>query len=128
MASGALTPIAGAADLPGAPKIAKHKDAKVKAVNAQGAKAAREAVAKTQAENKAQADRARTEAKANWPKAATLGQSGSAARSGSGLVYTSDDQASLERRELRMRSRDRPPAHARWATGPARPPGAAAHR
>ncbi|AWZ16100.1 RHS repeat-associated core domain-containing protein [Streptomyces sp. ICC1] len=83
VASGALTPIAGAADLPGAPKIAKHKDAKVKAVNAQGAKAAREAVAKTQAENKAQADRARTEAKANWPKAATLEQSGSAARSGS---------------------------------------------
>ncbi|MGW6709677.1 RHS repeat-associated core domain-containing protein, partial [Streptomyces sp. NPDC054956] len=78
---GVMTPVAEAADLPGAPKIAKHKDAKVKAVNAQGAKAAREQVAKNQAENKVQADRARAEAKADWPKAATL--EGSAARSGS---------------------------------------------
>ncbi|WP_162689162.1 hypothetical protein [Streptomyces sp. ICC1] len=78
---GAITPIAAAADLPGAPKIAKHKDAKVKAVSAQGAKAARELVAKNKAENKVQADRARAEAKADWPKAATL--EGSAARSGS---------------------------------------------
>ncbi|AWZ10548.1 RHS repeat-associated core domain-containing protein [Streptomyces sp. ICC4] len=78
---GILTPAAEAADLPGAPKIAKPKDAKVKAVNAQGAKAAVELVAKNKAENKVQADRARAEAKADWPKAATL--EGSAARSGS---------------------------------------------
>ncbi|MFI8281252.1 polymorphic toxin-type HINT domain-containing protein [Streptomyces sp. NPDC085929] len=83
VASGALTPIAGAADLPGPPKIAKHKDAKVRAVNAQGAKEARALVAKNQAENKVQADRARKEAKADWPKAATLEQDSSAARSGS---------------------------------------------
>ncbi|MBT2449511.1 RHS repeat-associated core domain-containing protein [Streptomyces sp. ISL-43] len=73
--------MAEAADLPGALKIAKYKDAKVKAVNAQGAKAARELVAKNQAENKVQADRARKEAKADWPKPATLEGSGS--RSGS---------------------------------------------
>lgn len=78
---GAITPTAQAADLPGAPKIAKHKDAKVRAVNAQGAKEARELVARNQAENKVQANRARAEAKADWPKAATL--EGSALRSGS---------------------------------------------
>ncbi|MFB7467325.1 polymorphic toxin-type HINT domain-containing protein [Streptomyces sp. NPDC056224] len=79
---GSLTPVAVAADLPGAPKIAKHKDAKVRAVNAKGAKAARELVAKNQAENKAQADRARSEAKATWPKAATLAVDGPPARAG----------------------------------------------
>ncbi|WP_331741661.1 RHS repeat-associated core domain-containing protein [Streptomyces sp. NBC_01006] len=72
--------MATAADLPGAPKIAKQKDAKVHAVNADGAKAARELVAKNQTENKAQADRARKEAKAAWPKAAILVSS--AARAG----------------------------------------------
>ncbi|MFF4849405.1 nucleic acid/nucleotide deaminase domain-containing protein [Streptomyces sp. NPDC001194] len=74
--------MATAADLPGAPKMAKHKDAKVHAVNAQGAKAARELVAKNQAENKAQAERAHKEAKAAWPKAATLVQDSSGARAG----------------------------------------------
>ncbi|MFD3682482.1 polymorphic toxin-type HINT domain-containing protein [Streptomyces sp. NPDC058613] len=77
---GSLAPVAVAADLPGAPKIAKPKDAKVRAVNAQGAKAARERVAKNQAENKVQADRARTEAKAEWPKAADLTAATSAKR------------------------------------------------
>ncbi|MFE2163936.1 RHS repeat domain-containing protein [Streptomyces sp. NPDC059447] len=77
---GSLTPLAAAADLPGAPKIAKHKDAKVRAINTEGAKAARDLVAKNQAENKVQADRARTEAEADWPKATTLIQDGSAAQ------------------------------------------------
>ncbi|MFD5619676.1 RHS repeat-associated core domain-containing protein [Streptomyces yangpuensis] len=71
-AAGALTPPAAADALPGAPKIAKHKDAKVRAVGAQGAKAVRDLVAKNQNDNKAQADRARTQTKAAWPKAATL--------------------------------------------------------
>ncbi|MFE3559550.1 RHS repeat-associated core domain-containing protein [Streptomyces sp. NPDC059193] len=76
---GSLTPLAVAADLPGAPKTAQHKDAKVRAINAQGAKAARDLVAKNQAQNRAQAERARGDAKADWPKAATLVRDGSAA-------------------------------------------------
>ncbi|MFG2994517.1 RHS repeat-associated core domain-containing protein [Streptomyces sp. NPDC048257] len=74
---GSLTPVASAADLPGAPKIAKHKDAKVHAINTAGAKAAREQVAQNRAENKVQAERARIDAKASWPKAATLVQDAS---------------------------------------------------
>ncbi|MEU6901659.1 RHS repeat domain-containing protein [Streptomyces virginiae] len=80
---GALAPVAVAADRPGAPKTAPHKDAKVRAVKAQGAKEARELVAKNQAANKAQAERARREAKTAWPKAATLVLDSSAARAGS---------------------------------------------
>ncbi|MGW6876907.1 RHS repeat-associated core domain-containing protein [Streptomyces xanthophaeus] len=79
---GTLTPLAVAADLPGAPKTTQHKDAEVRAVNAQGAKAARELVAKNQAQNKAQAQRARTESEARWPKAVTLVRDGSGARAG----------------------------------------------
>ncbi|MGW7172304.1 RHS repeat domain-containing protein [Streptomyces xanthophaeus] len=80
---GALAPVAVAADRPGAPKTAPHKDAEVRAVKAQGAKEARELVGKNQAANKAQAERARREAKAVWPKAVTLVQDPSAARKGS---------------------------------------------
>ncbi|MEU9175262.1 RHS repeat-associated core domain-containing protein [Streptomyces sp. NPDC048550] len=80
---GSLAPVAVAADLPGAPKIAKHRDARVSAVSAQGAKAARELVARNQAQNKVQADRARKEAKAGWPKPATLVQDASGARAAS---------------------------------------------
>ncbi|MFD5880899.1 RHS repeat domain-containing protein [Streptomyces yangpuensis] len=76
---GSLTPLAVAADLPGAPKATQHKDAKVRAVNGQGAKAARDLVAKNQAQNSAQAKRARREAKAEWPLAATLVRDTSAA-------------------------------------------------
>ncbi|MFD7026834.1 RHS repeat-associated core domain-containing protein [Streptomyces sp. NPDC059917] len=77
---GSLAPAAAAADLPGPPKIAKARDAEVRAVNAHGAKAAQALVARNQAENRAQADRARTEAKAEWPKATTLIQGTSVGR------------------------------------------------
>ncbi|MEV7618039.1 RHS repeat-associated core domain-containing protein [Streptomyces sp. NPDC089799] len=58
----------------------KHRDSKVTAVTSPGAKAAREQFAKSQAENKARADRVRAETKVEWPEPATFTQDLSSAQ------------------------------------------------
>ncbi|MFJ7154616.1 RHS repeat-associated core domain-containing protein [Streptomyces sp. NPDC101118] len=75
-----LTPLAVAAELPGAPKLPEHRASKVHAITTPGAKAARDRVAKGKAENKVQADRARAEARSTWPEARTLTQDISSSR------------------------------------------------
>ncbi|WP_327257267.1 RHS repeat-associated core domain-containing protein [Streptomyces sp. NBC_01244] len=69
--SGAIAPLASAADAPGRPSSPQHRPAKVTSVPV-ATMASADLIAKLKAEDKAQAERAKANPKNTWPKATTL--------------------------------------------------------